>query len=54
MVGRVRSVIVVMGLVLVIVRLKGSPARFRTFFFFAGFLLGMLAMLIAVHHYRYN
>jgi hypothetical protein len=47
------AVTVVMAVILAIVWLWGSEEKFRTFaIFFAGFLLGMLAMFIAVHVYK--
>ena len=47
------SVVFVWAVILVVVRLFGSSERFRTMSVFcAGFLIGMLAMWIAVHVYK--
>lgn len=47
------SVILVWVLILAIVRFWGSSTRFKTMSIFcAGFLIGMLAMWIAVHVYN--
>jgi formate hydrogenlyase subunit 3/multisubunit Na+/H+ antiporter MnhD subunit len=48
------AVIVVMAVILCAIWFMGDNARFRTFaIFFGGFLMGMLAMFIAVHLYKY-
>lgn len=47
------SVICVWAVILIAVRLFGSAERFRTMLIFcSGFLIGMLAMWIAVHVYK--
>ena len=47
------AVIIVWAFILVIVKFFGSAERFRTMLIFcAGFLIGMLAMWIAVHVYK--
>ncbi len=47
------SVICVWAIILIIVRFYGSSERFKTMSIFcAGFLIGMLAMWIAVHVYK--
>ncbi len=47
------SVVFVWAIILVIVKFFGSSARFRVMSIFcAGFLIGMLAMWIAVHVYK--
>ena len=47
------SVVCVWAIILVLVKFFGTSARFRTIAIFcAGFLIGMLAMWIAVHVYK--
>ena len=47
------AVIIVWAVILIAVRLMGDTVRFRTISIFcAGFLIGMLAMWIAVHVYK--
>jgi len=47
------SVVLVWAVILVTVRLFGSGERFKTMSIFcAGFMIGMLAMWIAVHVYK--
>ena len=47
------SVVIVWAVILIVVRFYGSPERFRTMAVFcAGFMIGMLAMWIAVHVYK--
>jgi len=47
------AVVLVWVLILIIVRFFGSSERFKTMLIFcAGFLIGMLAMWIAVHVYK--
>ncbi len=47
------AVILVWVIILTIVKFFGSSTRFRTMSIFcAGFLIGMLAMWIAVHVYK--
>lgn len=52
--GYVIAVLIVWMLILIGMRLW-APDRFRTFAIFcAGFFIGMLAMYIAVHIYRWH
>ena len=47
------SVVIVWAIILTVVWFFGSSARFRTMSVFcAGFMIGMLAMWIAVHVYK--
>jgi len=47
------SVIIVWAIILTVVKFFGSSERFKTMCIFcAGFLIGMLAMWIAVHVYK--
>ena len=47
------SVVIVWVIILITVRFFGSSERFRTMLIFcAGFMIGMLAMWIAVHVYK--
>jgi len=52
--GYVIAVIVVWILILIITRFVAGPDRFKTMLVFAGgFMMGMLAMYIAVHIYKW-
>ncbi len=47
------SVVIVWAVILILVRFFASGERFRTMSIFcAGFMIGMLAMWIAVHVYK--
>ena len=54
MLGRyIIAVVIVWAFILIIARFFASAQRFRTMLIFcAGFMIGMLAMRIAVHVYR--
>jgi hypothetical protein len=55
LIGYVIAVIVVWIIVLCITWFVGTPGRFKTILVFAGgFMLGMLAMYVAVHIYKWK
>ena len=55
LIGYVIAVIVVWLLILIITRFVASPNRFKiTLAFAGGFMIGMLAMYMAVHIYKWK